>query len=113
MGSTPPDGGFGRGLFQIDYDWHEFARTGNWHDPKANILYGCHVLADSRDQLARQTNLQGEALLKAALAGYNAGWPTVLQAVQAGDDPDTVTTHRSYARTVLNKAGWFQRRGWI
>lgn len=113
IGSTPSDGGFGRGLFQIDYDWHEFARTGNWQDPKENIFYGCQVLTDSRDQLARQAHLTGDALLRAALAGYNAGWPTVLKAVRSGKDPDSVTTHHSYARTVLNKAGWYQRKGWV
>src|SRR5574341_1096358 len=33
--ALPPDGlGFGRGLLQIDYDYHEFARIGNWKDPQ-------------------------------------------------------------------------------
>jgi len=33
----PEDGaGFKRGLLQIDYDGHEFARTGDWQDPEAS-----------------------------------------------------------------------------
>jgi peptidoglycan hydrolase-like protein with peptidoglycan-binding domain len=36
-GSLPPEGGFGRGLMQIDFDAHEFARTGEWWEPTANI----------------------------------------------------------------------------
>ncbi|OQW94356.1 MAG: hypothetical protein BWK79_06320, partial [Beggiatoa sp. IS2] len=47
--AEPPDGpGYGRGLLQIDYDWHEFARTGNRQSPTENILYGCKVLDDAR-----------------------------------------------------------------
>jgi peptidoglycan hydrolase-like protein with peptidoglycan-binding domain len=38
-GPLPSDGGgFGRGLMQIDFDSQEFARTGNWQDPEANVL---------------------------------------------------------------------------
>jgi hypothetical protein len=41
-GSMPTDGlGFGRGLMQIDWDAHDFARTGNWRDASANIAFSC------------------------------------------------------------------------
>lgn len=46
-GPLPPDGAFGRGLMEIDFDAHEFASTGNWQEPGENILYGCKVLAES------------------------------------------------------------------
>jgi hypothetical protein len=110
----PPDGGgFGRGLMQIDFDAHEFARTGNWKDPKENILYGCSVLVDSLDFIKRKTNLEGTPLLQAALAGYNAGPGNALRAIRDGRDIDFYTTGRDYSKDVLSRAGWFQVKGWI
>jgi hypothetical protein len=47
---------------QIDFDAFEFARTGNWKDPAANIRFGCQVLAESQDFLQRKTDLKGRAL---------------------------------------------------
>ncbi|MFM9265691.1 S8 family serine peptidase [Tychonema sp. BBK16] len=112
-GKLPPDGlGFGRGLMQIDYDAHEFARTGNWGDPRENILYAASVLASSRNYIQQNTNLQGNDLLRAAIAGYNAGPGNVLKAINQGLDIDYYTTGRDYSRNVLNRAGWFQLNGW-
>ncbi len=68
-GPLPPEGGFGRGLMQIDFDAFEFARTGNWKDPAANIRFGCQVLAESRDFMERKAQLKGRTLLRAAIAG--------------------------------------------
>ncbi len=112
-GQMPPDGGgWGRGLMQIDYKYHEFARTGNWQDPRDNILYGVKVLADSRRFFKRKTNLQGVDLLRAALAGYNAGPTNTLRAIRDGRDIDFYTTGRDYSKNVLDRAGWFQAHGW-
>jgi hypothetical protein len=113
MGALPPDGGgFGRGLMQIDFDAHEFARTGNWQDPQANILYGCKVLADCRSFFQRKENLQGRPLLRASLAAYNCGPGNVLKAIRNGLDVDFYTAHRDYSKDVLNRAGFFQLNGW-
>ena len=110
-GTLPPDGGgFGRGLMQIDYDAHEFARSGKWHDAKANIMYGCRVLSDSRSYIQQRTSLEGRALLGAALAGYNAGPGNAVKALTAGYDIDFYTAGRDYSSDVLNRAGWFQQR---
>lgn len=112
-GPLPPDGGgFGRGLMQIDFDAHEFARTGKWQDPKENIFYGCKVLGDSNDFIQRKANLQGRELLRAALAGYNAGPGNALRAIRDGRDIDFYTTGRDYSQDVINRAGWFQLKGW-
>lgn len=112
-GPLPSDGGgFGRGLMQIDFDAHEFARTGNWKDPKENILYGCKVLADSRDFIQRKARLEGRDLLRAALAGYNCGPGNALRAVRDGRDIDFYTTGRDDSKDVLNRAGFFQLNGW-
>ena len=109
----PPDGaGFGRGLMQIDFDAQEFARTGSWQDPEQNILIGCKILAGFRDLIQRRTSLAGPSLLQAAIASYNSGPGNVLRAVQDGKDVDFFTAGRDYSRDVLNRAGWFQLKGW-
>ncbi len=112
-GPLPPDGGgFGRGLLQVDFDAHEFGRTGNWKDPAANIDYGCGVLSSSLDFMARKTDLKDIALTRAGIAGYNCGPGNVLKAVRDGLDVDFYTFGRDYSKDVLNRAGWFQLFGW-
>jgi len=112
-GPLPPDGaGFGRGLMQVDFDAHDFARTGNWKDPEANINYGCKVLSQSHSYLKQKTNLSGNLLLRAAIAGYNCGAGNVLKAINAGFDVDYYTFGRDYSKDVLNRAGWFLMKGW-
>ncbi len=113
QGPLPPDGGFGRGLMQIDFDAHEFARTGNWKDPRENILFGCQVLAESRDFIQRKTNLKDRDLLQAALAAYNAGPGNALAAIRDHRDIDFFTAGRDYSKDVLNRAGFFQLQGWM
>ncbi len=112
-GPLPPDGGgFGRGLMQIDFDAHEFARTGPWHQPEANIYYGCMVLKGSLSVIRRRTDLEGVPQLRAGIAGYNCGAGNVLKALEQGRDVDYYTAHRDYSREVLNRAGWFHLHGW-
>jgi hypothetical protein len=112
QGLLPPDGGFGRGLMQIDFDAFEFARTGNWQDPQANIKFGCQVLKDNINLLQQKTDRQGTALLQAAIAAYNCGTRNVLRAIRDGRDIDFYTTGRDYSADVLNRAGFFQMHGW-
>jgi peptidoglycan hydrolase-like protein with peptidoglycan-binding domain len=112
-GALPPDGGFGRGLMQIDFDAFEFARTGNWMDPQANISFGCKVLTDNIGLLQRKTSLQGRQLLQAAIAAYNCGAGNVLQAINDSRDIDFYTANRNYSADVFNRAGFFQANGWL
>jgi len=111
-GALPPQGGYGRGLMQIDFDAHEFARTGPWQDPEQNIRYGCKVLADNRAFFERRMNLAGQALLRASLAAYNCGPGNVQKALAAGLDVDYYTAHRDYSAGTLNRAGYFRMHGW-
>ncbi len=112
-GPLPPDNcGFGRGLMQIDFDAHDFARTGKWQDPESNIYYGVTVLCDTRSLLRRKTTLGGIALLRAAVAAYNCGAGNVLTAIRSGYDVDFFTAGRDYSRDTLSRAGWFQLHGW-
>lgn len=111
-GALPPDGlGWGRGLMQIDYASHEFARTGAWKNALENILYGSRVLRQSYRHLEQRTKLRGRELLRAALAGYNAGPGAVERVVNAGMDCDKFTAHRNYGADVLARAAWFREVG--
>jgi len=114
MGQMPPDGkGFGRGIMQIDYDAHEFARGDQWKDPARNITYGGSVLRGNivwlRDNIP---NLGGKNLLRAAVAAYNCGCGNVARAIKSGRSVDFYTAHRDYSTDVLSRAGWFQLNGW-
>jgi hypothetical protein len=109
----PPDGrGFARGLMQIDHDAHEFARSGPWHEPDANVRYACSVLAGFRPLLRRQTVLHGPALTRAALAAYNCGLDNLLRAARYGLDLDFYTVGRDYSRELQSRAGFFEAHGW-
>jgi soluble lytic murein transglycosylase-like protein len=110
----PPDGpGYGRGLMQIDYDWHEFARIGNWQNPRENIMYACTVLEQARQFFQNSgINLTEDQFLRAIIAAYNGGATATLQAIQVGQDIDYNTTGQDYSRDVLDRSGWFQLHGW-
>lgn len=112
--TLPSDGlGFGRGLMQIDYDWHEFARTGKWQDPRENILYGCSVLADSLKICERRLkSADDKDLLRITISGYNAGTSRVISCILGGGDVDELTSGKNFSADVLNRAGWFQSQGW-
>jgi hypothetical protein len=112
-GPKPPDGkGFGRGLMQVDFDSHEFARKGNWWDPLQNIDYGCGVLSDMIKYLGPRIIENGEKLLRAAIAAYNCGPGNVRKAVRSGFDVDFYTTGKNYSKDILERADFFKAKGW-
>jgi hypothetical protein len=112
-GSLPADGaGFRRGLLQIDYDAHAFAREGDWHDARANLAFGCGLVAEAKSFLRRRTMLSSRALLRAALAAYNCGAANVLRALREGADVDFYTARRDYSADIMRRAGFFQAHGW-
>ncbi len=113
-GPLPPDDlGFGRGLMQIDYDYHEFARTGNWKDPEENILYGCSILAENFKILSKRIKLSDIDLMRAAIASYNCGVNRVLRAIKNKKDMDYYTSSRNYSKDVLDRASFFAENNWI
>ena len=108
--ALPPDGGgFGRGLMQIDYDAHQFARGVEWQDAQKNILYGGRVLKENLTYFMRR---QVSNPLQAAIAAYNCGPGNVRQALRRGRSVDYYTAHRDYSANVLDRAGWFEMVGW-
>ncbi|MDM8558282.1 hypothetical protein [Candidatus Parabeggiatoa sp. HSG14] len=110
----PPDGGgYGRGLMQIDYDWHNFARTNKWKNPRENVMYACVVLNNARKFFRqRGVNLSDEQMLRAIIAAYNGGATATLKAIRAGQDIDANTTGKDYSKDVLNRSAWFEWHGW-
>ena len=99
----PPDGGFGRGLLQIDYDYHEFARIGNWRDPKENIFCGAKILYELRRFFERKTNLLGLDLLRATIASYNTGPRRVLIAIRKRNKLSVNQINRRSLQVLSNK----------
>lgn len=110
-GSLPPDGGgFGRGLLQIDYDAHDFARTEKWKDPKENIRYGCNVLKSNIKYIkGKFPNLSEDNILKSSISSYNCGAGNVKKALDAKLDSDTYTHGKDYAKDVLSRANWYNQ----
>lgn len=95
------DAGHGHGIMQIDdRTWGSWLASNQWWDPYTNVRKGAEIYLASEAYFV-QKGLEGLALVKAALAGYNAGPGRVWAAVQAGKDPDTVTYRQKYGSTVL------------
>ena len=61
------DGGHGRGLFQIDDRWHDFAKTAAAMDPSRNADYAAGMLSDLLERY--------DGNVREALSAYNAGDP--------------------------------------
>jgi len=103
LGTLPSDGlGFGRGLMQIDYDAHSFARGTQWRDDAKNIAYGCKVLADNIAVIGKKyRGVQPGPRLSMAIAAYNCGARRVMSAYDMGKDVDYYTAHRNYSAEVI------------
>ena len=68
---------------------------------------GAWALGRKRDFLAARTlgfKLTNGNLERAAIAAYNAGEGSVLEAIEQGRDPDRCTAHCNYAAAVLRYA---------
>lgn len=99
------DYGHGHGLMQIDDRSHsDFLDNYDWTDPYTNVQYAIHNVLKPNLDFFTQKGLQGDQLVSAAVAAYNAGPGNVWKAIQAGKSPDAVTTGRNYASDVLARA---------
>ncbi len=90
---------------QIDYQ-QEFAKSGAWRDPSANIDYGCGELAGNIAFFEKEQN--GCDPLRAAVAAYNCGRGGVMNALAAGRDVDAATTGHDYSKDVMRRRDWFE-----
>lgn len=115
---TPPgpggtgDGGHGRGLMQVDDRWHiPFIESGRWAIAEDNIHYGTAVVKSCMDFFRKANWPDGEMLLRASVAGFNAGPRRVLESYNAGLGIDYYTAGRDYSQDVMSRVGWFQQLG--
>lgn len=100
IAGMPGDGlGYGRGLMQIDYDWHEFARSGKWYRAEDNIGYAVWYLAMNRRVLSK---FVGEMYIEDALiASYNLGLTGVLKLIHSNRlHYDNYTSNGNYVKWV-------------
>ncbi|MBL6082530.1 transglycosylase SLT domain-containing protein [Belnapia sp. T18] len=109
-GSMPTDGlGFGRGLMQIDWDAHDFARSGNWQDAGANIDFGAGVLAGALARFSKQKKFAADALRVAILA-YNQGEGGATRSITE-QGLEAATGPGTYAGKVLQRIPFFETNG--
>ncbi len=83
------DGGHGRGVFQIDDRWHDFAKTGAAMDPAKNADYAAGMLSGLLKRYGGN--------VKEALSTYNSGSPTAKGTSTTWADGQTL----DYADSVL------------
>jgi hypothetical protein len=83
------DGGHGRGLFQIDDRWHDFAKSGAAMDPAQNADYAAGMLSGLLKRYGGN--------VKEALSAYNSGSPTPKGTSTTWADGQTL----DYADSVL------------
>lgn len=100
------DNGHAFGLFQLDRRYHSTFIFSTWSADVVNQAgYALKVLHGVRDWLLHSLpELAGPKLMEASLCGYNANEVHVLAQLQAGADPNLVTTGKDYGRWVLAKA---------
>lgn len=104
------DEGHGCGLMQIDERWFPaFCESALWRDPGKNIDFGAYVLHAKRGVLIAKSKLHGQELERASIAAYNCGEGNVLKAIASGEDPDSRTTGRDFAKSVLEYADAYRR----
>lgn len=110
-GSMPTDGlGFGRGLMQIDWNAHSFARTGNWQDAGANIGFACDLLAADRDRFVAHMSMSADDAMMAAIAAYNAGFGGASSLIKS-QGMKAAFAPGSYAAKVLARVDFFRANG--
>lgn len=110
-GSMPTDGlGFGRGLMQIDWDSHPFARTGDWRNAEANISFACGLLAANRDRFRTQLQMSADHALLAAIAAYNAGFGGASKRIKSLGLKAALAPP-SYGAKVLARVEFFRSNG--
>jgi hypothetical protein len=83
------DGGHGRGLFQIDDRWHDFAKTPAAMNPAQNADYAAGMLSGLLKRYSGN--------VREALSAYNAGSPKAKGTSTAWGDGQTL----DYADSVL------------
>jgi hypothetical protein len=102
----------GYGYMQIDIgSFPAFVKSGDWKDPKKTYIKAIQVLDDKRTYLKDKfPHLEGDVLLKAAVAAYNCGEGRVSQVLRGiattktgkkTNDVDRYTHGGDYSKEVF------------
>jgi hypothetical protein len=94
-GDMPDGSNAGHGIMQLTSSW-----PNDWSDPEANFKYAIEQFIEPDwNAWAEQTGLQGDGLVRAIAASYNAGLGAAMLAHKRGD-VDAVTTNRYGERAL-------------
>jgi hypothetical protein len=109
------DGGFGRGVFQIDYRAHrawldEHAGPDGMPPIPVAAEYAAGILASGL-AAAKRLQLAGDSAIKFGAAAYNAGEGGATQGLREHGNPDHRTAHGNYGDDVLTRLQLIQ--GWL
>ena len=86
----------GHGIFQLTDSWPK-----DWQVPSSSAAYACDdYLLPALKQWTTQTTLQGDDLIRAVAATYNAGWQNAWDGHLNGN-VDEYTTNQDYGTRVL------------
>ena len=85
--------------------------------PHATLLHTGLTIGEHYRQVVQRAgeikDVGDRLLIKATLAACKADLDEVILALQKQENVDQPTPQQNYSRDVLNRAGWFQLRGWI
>lgn len=108
------DHGHGHGEMQIDDRSHKsFCASGQWRDLAVSLAYvHTNVIIPAFNYLGENAweklHEDYAEMFWATIAAYNCGPEKVRKALEAGADPDSVTTGRDYSRDVQARAKIFK-----
>lgn len=88
--------GVSKGISQINIEDWDFAKRTDPNDVKSYVAMGAQILKEELNRF--------NGNMKAALAAYNAGATRVRNALNAGRDPDSVTTKGDYASDIIERS---------
>lgn len=93
--------GVSKGISQVNKSVWPYAEQTNPNNVRAFVALGAEILKEELNAF--------NGNMKAALAAYNAGASRVRNAINRGDDPDSVTTNQNYAADIMDRSKEIRR----
>lgn len=88
--------GVSKGISQVNVEMWPFAKQADPNDIRAFVALGAEILKEELNRFSGDMN--------AALAAYNAGSSRVRNAINRGNNPDSVTTDGDYSKDVIDRS---------